>query len=463
MTGSTARAHLCTQIEAEYRRRFPHSSAASTAGPLLGGTSHGLRSNWPFMVVAARARGASFVDLDGHETIDYWQGHYANLLGHHPPAVTAAIAAALEDGPALQSGLVHALEAEVAELVCRQVRMDALRFTTSGTLASMYAVMLARAVTGRPRLIKVRGGWHGGQPFGLKGVTPGADGTFGGLESEGLPTGIGEDILLTRFNDVEQLADLFARHDGEIACLLVEPVLGAGGAIAATTEYLREARRLSQRHGALLVADEVITGFRFRAGDVCTAYGVQPDLLVLGKILGGGMPVACLAGRRELIAACVGQDRRVRFDGGTYAGHGLSLVAARAMLRVLIEDEARLYPALAAAGERLRAGLQDRAAGAGLPLAVTGALPDGLPGSSLAMLHPLAAPVSAARCPEDLAAPALRHPVLDDVLLKSLFLLEGISVSHGLGAISAAHDGADLERTLSAFERVLDRLPPGSS
>ena len=156
----------------------------------------------PFQVTVASAQGPSIVDLDGNRIVDYWQGHYANLLGHNPGFVREALIAALRAGRGLQSGMVHAIEGEVAELITRCTGTDVVRFTTSGALGTFYAVLLARAFTGRSVVLKVAGGWHGSQPFGLKGVSS-RGGEFEHLESEGLPRSTQDDVLLVSFNDVE--------------------------------------------------------------------------------------------------------------------------------------------------------------------------------------------------------------------------------------------------------------------
>jgi len=444
-------------LAAEYARTFPGSRRhfERHGAVLLDRVSHAIRWNEPFMPVARRAAGAAFEDLDGRRIVDYWQGHFANILGHNPPEVTRVLAQALEQGRGLQTGMVHEIEAELAALVCRATGAETARFTTSGSLGTFYAVLLARAFTGRDRVLKVSGGWHGSQPFGLKGVAP--QGTsFDHLESEGLSSSAGAEVLLTRFNDVEALGRAFA-HDGDrLACLLLEPLLGAGGGMAASGEYLRQARQLTERHGALLVCDEIITGLRFHAGTLCGLYGVRPDLLVLGKILGGGMPVSAVAGRADVLRLATRESHRVKFEGGTYSAHELSLLASSVLLDRLVTHAGEIYPALSATGDRLRAGLAAVAAECGFALAVLG-VPE-IPGhsGSLVLAHLLAGDGAEIRCPEDLAA--ARHPWIDERLLKSTLLLEGLSTRAGLGAASTAHTEQDVAFTLDAWRAGLLRL-----
>ena len=223
--------------------------------------------------------------------------------------------------------MLHEVEARVAELICNCTGAESVRVTTSGSLGTFYAALLCRAETGRDCVLKVTGGWHGSQPFGLKGVSRHGE-AHDQVETEGLSRSTPSEILLTRYNDLDDLRRVFYEHGDRISCMLVEPVMGQGGGIAATPEYMREIRTLTSRYGARMVCDEIITGFRFRAGDLTRMYGVEPDLLVLGKVLGGGMPVAAVAGRRELLGLCTREQHRVKYEGGTYSAHELSLLAS---------------------------------------------------------------------------------------------------------------------------------------
>ncbi|HET6162546.1 MAG TPA: aminotransferase class III-fold pyridoxal phosphate-dependent enzyme, partial [Planctomycetota bacterium] len=218
------------------------------------------------------------------------------------------------------------------------------------------------------------------------------------------------------------------------------------------------ASRLTQKHGALLLCDEIIAGFRFRAGDVSQMYGVKPDLLILGKVLGGGMPVAAVSGRRDVMRLCTREVGRVKFEGGTYSAHELSLVAAKVMLEHLAEKESEIYPRLARSGERLRRELTQVFADAHLPVHVTGRPNEVVPGSSIVMLHAAAHDSPPPQRPEQLTGPDGEHPVIDDSLLRAVLLLEGVSARHGAGAVSLAHTDADLDATVAAFRRTLARL-----
>jgi glutamate-1-semialdehyde 2,1-aminomutase len=457
MKGSEALQRFVAHLDDEYARRFPRSRAhfERCGATLLDGVSHAVRWNEPFMPVARQATGAIVEDLDGNRFVDYWQGHYANILGHNPPMIREALSATLAGGSGLQSGMLHEIEAEVADLICRCTATEITRLTTSGSLGSFYAVLLARAFTGRDRVLKVAGGWHGSQPFGLKGVAP-RGASFDHLESEGLSASTSEEVVLTRFNDIDDLRRVFTESGDRIACFLVEPILGAGGGMASSVDYLREARRLTDHHGALLVCDEIVTAFRFRAGDVSQRYGVKPDLFVLGKVLGGGMPVAAVAGRRDVLSLASRTSGRVKFEGGTFSAHELSLVAARALLRHVMENEDEVYSTLARVGASLREGLAELARDAPVTFHVQDAPTEVTTGNSLAFLHFLRDGAACPTCPEELAERA--HPHITERLLKATLLLEDVSVRFGIGAASTTHTETHLDQTFEGFRHALDRF-----
>ncbi len=444
------------ELDREFVSRFPRSHAfLDVRGRhLLDQTSHAVRWAEPFMVTVSEARGAFLRDLDGHEIIDYWQGHMANILGHNPPWIRSALSDSLQEGHGLQTGMLHEIEQQLAELVCRLTGQESVRFTTTGSLGTFYATLLARGFTGRLRVVKVAGGWHGSQPFGLKGVAA-KEASFDHAESEGLSQQATDEILLVRFNDVEGLQRTFREHGDEIACFILEPSLGAGGGLPSSPEFLGEARRLTEEHGALLICDEIITGFRFHAGPLSALYGVTPDLLILGKILGGGMPVAAVAGRREVLELCSRKVDRVKFEGGTYSAHPLSLLAAKTMLEFLEKNQSEVYENLGQLGERARKGLRECFAKHEVPAYVPDAPPTVKWGSSLVYVHPRQSE-DHPTCAETLAKQ--RHPWLDAKLLRTAMLLQDVSCRYGCGSITAAHTETEIDRTVAAYEATLGRM-----
>ncbi|MFW6180620.1 MAG: aspartate aminotransferase family protein [Spirochaetota bacterium] len=443
-----------------YRERFPRSGRINqrALGSLVDGGSHSLRLIRPFPPRIARAQGARIEDEEGNRILDFWQGHFANILGHNPPAITSGLAWMFASGAGLQTGFADRLQVEAAELLCRCTGSERVRFTTSGTLATMYAVLLARAYTGRELVVKAGGGWHGAHPWGLKGIGFQLDGDSGGfenVESAGLGSSAMEEVVVTRYNDPGLLADQFRRLGDRAACLIVEPFMGAGGFIPADIEYLQAARELTSRHGSLLIFDEIISGFRFRAGDAGTLYGVRPDLATFGKIMGGGMPVSAVGGRARVMKLLEKESSRfVRFSGGTYAAHPSSLLAARDCMRHLVEHEEEIYPAIGRLGEQARKTLEAAFTREGIPARCTGYGNEAVPESSLGMLVFPRDGQAVFRRPEDVHDPRRCDTLLAGEGLQLAFLLENIHVVRGFGSVSTAHTEADIRLLGEAAGRV---------
>lgn len=453
---------LYDELAAEYTQRFPRSAEHhhKSKSVMVDGGQHTLRLFDPYPLHIRSALGAYVHDLDGHRILDFWQGHFANILGHNPPLVTRALAEMLAHDYGLQTGMVDELAYDLSALICQQTGADKVRLTTSGSLATMYAMMLARSYTGRSVVLKVGGGWHGAQPWGLVGVSYGKRG-YGGLESEGLPAEVAKEAIVTRFNDCQSLEQVFSEYGDRIACFILEPVIGAGGSIPAHPEYITLARQLTERYGALLILDEVISGFRFRAGDVGRLYGVQPDLTTLGKIIGGGMPVAAVAGRQDVMALAGREGaRRVRFDGGTYSAHPASVLAGTVMLTYLVEHEAEVYGRLAELGQQVRVRLERIFADRGVLAQCTGYPNDAVKGSSMAMLHFPVKPGVVIDSPDVAADPACCMMQVREQIFKLAMLLEDVYTVHGLGALSTAHTQEDLDGLYEASDRAAQRLKP---
>ena len=440
---------LLTELGDAYARHAPRSGAvqAEAARYLVDGGSHQLRLMQPFPPRIVAARGAYLRDEDGHSILDFWQGHLGNILGHNPAVVTGELARAFAGGFGLQTGFADRLQAETAKLLCTQTGADRVRFTTSGSLATMYAIMLARAFTGRSMVLKIGGGWHGAQPWGLKGVNFHDNNGKGFLQvdSEGLSSSVAGEVAITCFNDTEGLEEKFHTYGERLSCFIVEPFIGTGGLMPATREFLKTARELTDRHGALLIFDEVICGFRFRAGNLGALYELTPDLSVFGKIIGGGMPVAAVAGRADVMGlAGRSGGGRVKFSGGTFSSHPASMLAAKIMLQYLIEHEAEIYPSLALRGEKMRRILESAFRDEGIYARCSGDGNDLVPGSSLGYVHfPYRENTHLDR-PEVLFDPSLCDVDLSAHVLQLALLLEDVYMVHGHGAVSTAHSDEDM-------------------
>ena len=441
----------------DYRRKTPKSRAAFSraAKVMVDGGSHTMRLWPPYPFFAASAEGPYVRDVDGNTYIDYWQGHYANILGHNPRLVLREMAACLREG-ALHTGFEAGHQIELAETLARGLGGPGakVRFTTSGTLATMYAVMLAQGLTGREFVLKVGGGWHGASPYLLKGVKYHAAEGFEGRESAGLLDDIVRRTLVTRFNDADDLRRVIGAHGERIACFIVEPFLGVGGFLPASKEYLELARELTAAHGALLIFDEIISGYRFCPTGVQTLYGVRPDLSTFGKIIGGGHAVSAVVGTREVMEACErghGGRGRVQFEGGTFSAHAEYMKAGLVMLERLGSGAATIYPRIASSGERLRRGIERVFAEAGVPVRTTGDGNAVVPGSSLFMVHfPREKGIAYDR-PEDVHDDRRSDLALREDILKLALLVNGVNVVHGGGAVSASHGEKEIAATIAAY------------
>jgi glutamate-1-semialdehyde 2,1-aminomutase len=310
--------------------------------------------------VIERASGARVWDVDGNELIDYVGSWGPMILGHAQPAVVAAIHAATDRGTSYGAPNPH--EVELGELITEAMpHIERLRFVSSGTEAAMSAIRLARAATGRDKIIKMAGGYHGHADALL--VEPGS-GAIGMPASAGVTEGAARDTLVAPYNDVDAVATLLSAH--EVAAVIVEPVAANMGVVPPAPGYLDGLREATQQHRTLLVFDEVITGFRVAHGGATERYGVIPDLTVLGKIIGGGLPVGAYGGRADLMRL-IAPDGPV-YQAGTLSGNPLAMAAGAATLRELTPAS---YDRLEEAGAHLEAGLMDAATAAGASVRIS--------------------------------------------------------------------------------------------
>ena len=302
-------------------------------------------------------------DANGHRYLDLVGSWGAAILGHAHPAVVEAVRAAALDGFAL--GATHPLEVELGEAITAAMPpIERLRFTSSGTEAVMSAVRLARAATGRELVVKFAGAYHG-HADGLLVEAGSGVATLGIPGSAGVPPKVAELTVVLPFNDPIALDEAFARHRGRIAAVVVEPVVANAGVIAPAPGYLQHLRDATRADGALLIFDEVITGFRLGRGGAQGRFVVEPDLTTLGKVIGGGMPIGAYGGRRELmeLVAPVGPV----YQAGTLSGHPLVMAAGIATLRELVPER---YAVLEGRVDRLAAGLEEAATAAGRTVAI---------------------------------------------------------------------------------------------
>ena len=309
-----------------------------------------------------RADGQWLTDIDGHRYLDYIGSWGPMILGHRHPRVVAAIERALARGTSY--GAPTEGESHLAELIIAAVpSVEKVRMVSSGTEATMSAVRLARGYTGRSGIVKFAGNYHGHVDALLVAAGSSAA-TLGVPDSPGVTAGATQDTILLDYNATEALEDLFAARGDEIAAVLLEPVVGNMGLVVPSHDFLAAARRLTEKHGALLVFDEVMTGFRLAYGGAQEILSVTPDLTTLGKIVGGGLPLGAYGGRREIMDNVLPAGKV--FQAGTLAGNPLAVAAGSATLEELSDHSP--YPLLERHGARLEAGFRAAAAAAGVPV-----------------------------------------------------------------------------------------------
>lgn len=308
-----------------------------------------------------RGSGAYLYDVDGNKLLDYVGSWGPHILGHRHPAVIEAIQQTLARGTSFGAPTVQ--ESELAELVIDAVpSIEQVRMVNSGTEATMSAIRLARGFTGRDKIIKFSGCYHGHVDSLL--VQAGSAAlTLGTPSSPGIPAGCTADTLSLEYNDTQQLAEVFAAQGSEIACVILEPVVGNMGVVAPSTEFLQTLRQLCDEHGALLIFDEVMTGFRVSYGGAQERFGMRPDLTTLGKIIGGGMPVGAYGGRADVMKSI--SPTGPVYQAGTLSGNPMAMACGIATLRTLKETDP--YAELERKTKRLVAGLSKAAGNADVP------------------------------------------------------------------------------------------------
>ncbi len=321
-------------------------------------------------VFVRSADGAYLEATDGKRYIDYICGYGPHILGHGHPAIRAALRQAVERGTCF--GAPTVAEVELAELVISAMpSIEMVRLVNSGTEACMSALRLARAATGRNKIVKFEGCYHGHADAFLVAAGSGAA-TLGVPSSPGVPEAVTADTLLAPFNDLDAVAALFAQHrDAErsdIAAVVVEPIAGNMGLVPPVPGFLEGLRQLCDAHGALLIFDEVMTGFRVAPGGAQSLYDVRPDLTTLGKVIGGGLPIAAYGGRRDLMQQIA--PAGPVYQAGTLSGNPLAVAAGHAALSTLLADGAALFEQLEVTGSALEAGLRGAAEEAGVPCQV---------------------------------------------------------------------------------------------
>ncbi|MFX1598019.1 MAG: aspartate aminotransferase family protein [Promethearchaeota archaeon] len=431
----------------EYEKMTPASKRLHEKSKRLfpGGVSHNIRFFRPHPFFTSKAQGAYLWDEDGNKYIDFWMGHMACILGHAHPVVVKAIKEILPFG--IHWGTVNKIALKLAETVnslvpCAQM----VRFCNSGTEATMYATRIARAFTERNKVLKMEGGWHGGNTDLMMGVGP----PYNKPDTIGLPYKISDCIKLAPFNDIQNTMEILRSVKDELACVIVEPVLGAGGIIPADKEYLKMLREMTRDCGALLIFDEVITGFRLGLGGAQQHYNIAPDMATLGKILGGGAPIGAVVGKTKIMKIVSPVERgngKVWIGGGTFSMNPLTMSAGLATLNFL-KANPDIYHRIGKLGEEVRQELDKIFANHGMMARTTGI-------KSLFLIHFLKKHIELKnpRQYQDFVDREREGKYYHSLLKHGIFFLPGHS-----GSISYAHSEEEIKMLLETTKKVAEEI-----
>lgn len=384
-------------------------------------------------VFVDRGSGCRFTDVDGNEYIDYVLSWGPLILGHAHPEVVEATTRALQRGTSF--GAPTEAETELAQLIVDAVpAVDLVRLVSSGTEATMSALRLARAATGRTRIVKFAGCYHGHADMLLVQAGSGVA-TLGLPDSPGVPAGATADTLVAPFNDLEAVESLFAEPGHDIAAVIVEPVAGNMGLVPPVPGFLEGLRAITKNHGALLIFDEVMTGFRVAPGGAAELFGIEPDLITFGKVVGGGFPLAAYAGSREVMEHVA--PAGTMYQAGTLSGNPVATAAGIATLKIL--QRPGVWDGIAESTSRLMAGLAAAAVAAGVPIQANAV-------GTMAGFFFNETPVSNyddARTSDTDRFRTFFHAMLDRGVYFAPSQFEACF-------LSTAHDDADLEHTIEA-------------
>jgi glutamate-1-semialdehyde 2,1-aminomutase len=443
-------------IQQDFEERFSGSLVlGKRAGDAIaGGIAHDGRYNKPFPIYIDRAEGAHKWDVDGNDLIDYAMGHGSLILGHNDPDVAAAVLAQYPKGTHYSA--CHEIEVEWAEAVKAIVpSADRVRFTASGTESTLLAIRIARAHTGKKTILKFEGHFHGWHDYLLKGEKP----PFDNYSLPGIPDETLSTIAVLPANDLDAVAERLAK--GDIAAVILEPSGGSWTTLPLADGFLAGLRNLTKEHGAALIFDEVISGFRWSPGGAQGRFGVTPDLTTMAKIVAGGLPGGAVAGTYEYMQHFEFRDdptwmkTQKVIQMGTFNANPLTAAAGAAAVRKCANPDIQAYCDNLAA--QLRAGMNAILVEEGVPGAVWG---------DSSVFHVMVGPEVKNQIAADMHAPegvdtatlkASGHAGIGSTIQLAM-ALEGVDLFHGGGLLSIAHSQADVDNTINAFDRVITRL-----
>ena len=432
--------NLVLSYLSEYKKKTRKSAVlfAKSKKLHINGVSHNIRFYEPYPFVVKSSQGKSLKDVDDNKYTDYWMGHWSLILGHGQKNVKDSLKKQIEKS--WMYGTVNEQTIKLSELISKAIPIaEKIRYVTSGTEATMYAVRLARSVTGKKIIAKIDGGWHGYTSDLLKSVNwPFSESESSGVVNE-------EKIVSIPYNDLEKSLSILKKYSKDLAGVIIEPVLGGGGCIPATPDYLKGIQEFVHKNKSLFILDEIVTGFRFRFGCLYPTMKLDPDIVTLGKIVGGGMAIGVICGKKEIMqmADTTGKKKSERsyVGGGTFSANPASMVAGFTTLSEL-KNSKSIYSKINDLGEYTRKELSKSFDGRVL---VSGK-------GSLFMTHFIDNGVTEIKTAADVAKcnnSKLAKYHFQMIAKDGIFFLPG-----KLGAISNAHTKSDINQMIKASEGI---------
>jgi len=412
-----------------------------------GGINHNIRYYKPYPFFSKRAKGKNLYDVDDNEYTDYWMGHWSLLLGHSPPPVVRALSQQLRNGTLY--GTANNISLELGELIQRLMPgAENLRFSSTGSEATMYAVRLARAKSQKRVIAKIIGGWHGFNTTLLQTVNY----PFHKLEGVGLIAEEEQFVESLPFNDLELSIKILESVIEDLACIILEPILAGAGCITPDVGYLKGLQEFARKNDIILILDEIVTGFRLSIGGAARKFDLTPDLFTLGKIVGGGMPIGIVCGKKEIMSLAdpvfiKENDARCNIGGGTYSCNPMTMAAGLATIKYIDKNKDEIYNKINDLGAKARAGLAKIFSEAKIDVQVTGE-------GSLFLTHFLNNKVRSIRNSADAALSdrdLLYRYHMGLIALHQIFFLPS-----KMGAISSVHTNTDIARLLDATRSLVD-------
>jgi glutamate-1-semialdehyde 2,1-aminomutase len=408
-----------------------------------GGVSHNIRHFEPYPFFVTGAKGKQLSDVDGNKYTDYWMGHWALILGHSPKVVVNALAEQAKNG--MLYGTVNEVSVELAETIQKLMpRAEMMRFSSTGSEATMYAVRLARASTGRRIVAKAIGGWHGFNTTLMQTVNY----PFEEEEGLGLVQDEGQFVESIPFNNLDASLKALETVKDDLACIIIEPVLGGAGCLPPIDGYLQGLEEFAKKNSSLFILDEIVTGFRLSLNGAADIYRLEPDLITLGKIAGGGMPIGILCGNKDIMSLAdpvtrTDKEARCAVGGGTFSANPMTMTAGLVTLNFLRKNKQQIYSKINRLGGMARKGLAKLFDESEIPCQVTGA-------GSMFLTH------------------FTKNSVMDatDVAKSNRELLEryhlALMANYGIfflptkmAALSFVHEEPDVKKLLDATEKII--------